>query len=79
LPLWPIAKSEKRRAKRKKANSAKEYKMRNPTLQWILWAITMVVFLVLALGGHTILLGLAITAVGALWYAVVPEARSGRQ
>jgi hypothetical protein len=53
--------------------------MRNPTLQWILWAITMVVFLVLALGGHTILLGLAITVVGALWYTVVPEARSGRQ
>jgi len=53
--------------------------MANKTVQWILWAIAMVVFLVLALGGHAILLGLAITAVGALWFTVVPEVRSGRQ
>ena len=53
--------------------------MRNTTLQWILWAIAMVVFLVLALSGHTTLLGVAITAVGIVWYTVVPKAHSGRQ
>ena len=35
----------------------------------------MVVFLVLALSGHTTLLGLAITAVGVIWYTVVPKPR----
>jgi membrane protein implicated in regulation of membrane protease activity len=53
--------------------------MANQTVQWILWAIAMVVFLVLALGGHTVLLGLALTAVGITWYTVVPKAHSGRQ
>ena len=53
--------------------------MANKTVQWILWAIAMVVFLVLALGGHTALLGLAITAVAVVWYTVVPKAHSGRQ
>ncbi len=48
--------------------------MANKTLQWILWAIAMVVFLGLTLSGHTTLLGLAITAVAVLWYTVVPEA-----
>ena len=37
--------------------------MANKTVQWILWAIAMVVFLALTLSGHTALLGLAITAV----------------
>jgi len=60
-------------------SSAKEYKMRNTTLQWILWAIAMVVFLGLTLSGHTTLLGLAITVVALIWYTVVPEARSRRQ
>jgi hypothetical protein len=49
--------------------------MANNRLQWILWAIAMVVFLVLALSGHTTLLGLAITAVGVIWYTVVPNPR----
>jgi len=53
--------------------------MENQTLQWILWAIAMLVFLVLALSGHTTLLGLTITAVAVFWYSVVPEARSRRQ
>jgi hypothetical protein len=49
--------------------------MANKSVQWILWAIAMVVFLVLALSGHTTLLGLAITAVGVIWYTVVPNPR----
>jgi len=53
--------------------------MENRTLQWILWAITMVIFLALTLTGHTMVLGLAITAVAVVWYAVVPKARSRRQ
>jgi membrane protein implicated in regulation of membrane protease activity len=53
--------------------------MENKTFQWILWAITMVIFLALTLTGHTTALGLAITAVAVVWYTVVPEARSRRQ
>jgi len=53
--------------------------MHNTTLQWILWGISMVVFLGLTLSGHTTLLGLAITAVALIWYTVVPTARSRRQ
>ncbi len=49
--------------------------MANQSAQWILWVIAMVVFLVLALSGHTTLLGLAITAVGVIWYTVVPNPR----
>ena len=49
-------------------------------MQWILWAIAMTVFLLLALSGHTILLGLAHHAVAKFWYSVVvPQARSERQ
>jgi hypothetical protein len=53
--------------------------MANNKVQWILWAIAMVLFVTLTLSGHTILLGLAITAVGVIWYSVVPKAHSGRQ
>ncbi len=42
--------------------------------QWILWAIAMVVFLTLTVTGHTMLLGLTITAVAVIWYTVVPPA-----
>ena len=61
------------------ANSAKEYNMRNTTLQWVLWAVAMVVFFGLTLTGHTTLLGLAITAVAVLWYGIVPKGHSSRQ
>jgi hypothetical protein len=50
--------------------------MANKTVQWILWAIAMVIFLSLTLTGHTTLLGLTIMAVAIIWYSVVPEARS---
>ncbi len=53
--------------------------MHNITLQWILWAVTMAVFLGLTLSGHTTLLGLTITAVAVIWYTVVPKASSRRQ
>ena len=46
--------------------------MLSKTLQWILWAIAMVVFLALSLSGHMIALGLTITAVAVIWYTVVP-------
>jgi hypothetical protein len=49
--------------------------MANKTFQWVLWAIAMVLFLGLTLSGHTTLLGLAITAVAVVWYAVVPAVR----
>ena len=53
--------------------------MLSKSKQWILWAIAMTIFLLLSLGGHTILLGLTITAVAIIWYTVVPKARSERQ
>ncbi|MGC2108916.1 MAG: hypothetical protein WA655_05320 [Candidatus Korobacteraceae bacterium] len=53
--------------------------MQCKTTEWILWAIAMVVFLVLAVNGRMTELGLAITAVALLWYVIVPALRSGRQ
>lgn len=53
--------------------------MKCRTTQWILWAIAMVVFLVLALSGRTRDLGLAIAAVAVVWYVVVPAVSSGRE
>jgi len=38
------------------------------TVEWILWAIAMTVFL-----------GLAIAVVAVLWYVIVPAFSSGRQ
>jgi hypothetical protein len=53
--------------------------MTSKSMQWVLWAIAMVIFLALALSGHTLLLGLAITAVALLWYGIVPKVGSRRQ
>jgi hypothetical protein len=53
--------------------------MLSKNMQWILWAISMLVFLVLMLGGHTMLLGLTLIAVAIIWYTIVPQARSRRQ
>ena len=49
--------------------------MLSKSMQWILWAIAMVVFLALTLSGHTALLGMTISAVAVVWYTVVPAAR----
>jgi hypothetical protein len=57
----------------------KELLMKCKTTEWILWTISMIVFLVLALNGRTRDLGLAIAAVAVLWYAIVPALGSGRQ
>ena len=46
--------------------------MLSTNIQWILWAIAMLVFLGLTLSGHTAALGLAIMAVAVVWYTVVP-------
>jgi len=48
--------------------------MSSKGLQWILWAIAMIVFLALSLGGHRMALGLTITAVAVVWYTFVPAA-----
>jgi len=53
--------------------------MKCQTAEWIIWAIAMVVFLVLALSGRMTDLGLAIAAVAVLWYVIVPALSSGRQ
>ena len=51
----------------------------NCRTEWILWAIAMTVFLVLALSGRTMDLGLAIAVVAVLWYVIVPAFSSRRQ
>jgi hypothetical protein len=48
--------------------------MLSKNVQWMIWAVAMVVFLVLALSGHTLALGLTITVVAVTWYSVVPAA-----
>jgi len=53
--------------------------MKCQTTEWILWAIAMVVFLVLAISGRTLSLGVAIAAVAVVWYVIVPAFSSGRQ
>jgi len=56
-----------------------EVLMKCQTTEWILWAIAMVVFLVLAISGRTLSLGVAIAAVAVVWYVIVPAFSSGRQ
>jgi uncharacterized membrane protein len=48
-------------------------------LEWIIFAVAMVVFLGFALSGHWTDLGIALVITGVLWYALVPEYHSGRQ
>ena len=50
--------------------------MQTKTAQWILWAITMVVFSALTLSGHFQLLALAIVLSSLLWYTLVPRTTS---
>jgi hypothetical protein len=49
--------------------------MKSQRAQWILWAITMSVFLWLSLSGHFNWLGVSIIASSLLWYALVPRAK----
>ena len=53
--------------------------MKSKTAQWIVWAVAMVIFTALTLGGHWYWLTAAITAVAVIWYAVVPKASSRQQ
>ncbi|MGB8885837.1 MAG: hypothetical protein WCC87_03890 [Candidatus Korobacteraceae bacterium] len=50
--------------------------MKSKTSQWILWAVTMVVFLWLTLSGHFDWLIVAMIVASAVWYSVVPRATS---
>ena len=53
--------------------------MKCQATEWILWAVAMGIFLILALDGRMYELGLAIAAVAVLWYGIVPALRSGGQ
>ena len=50
--------------------------MKNASVQWILWAVTMGIFLGLTLSGHFEWLALAIVASSLVWYTVVPHTSS---
>ncbi|MGB9254170.1 MAG: hypothetical protein WCC25_04955, partial [Candidatus Korobacteraceae bacterium] len=75
--LFSLGKGEERRANTEER--IPEVLMNCRTTEWILWAIAMTVFLVLALSGRTMDLGLAIAVVAVLWYVIVPAFSSGRQ
>jgi hypothetical protein len=49
--------------------------MKSKAGQWILWAITMSVFLCLSLSGHFDWLAVAIVASSLVWYSLVPRTR----
>ena len=53
--------------------------MRNTTLQWILWAVTMAVFLWLTLTSRWDWLIVAMVASSLVWYKVVPRTSSRQQ
>ena len=59
-----------------KSVEQREEAMQNKTAQWILWAITMIVFSALAFSGHFELLALAIVLSSLVWYTVVPRTTS---
>lgn len=48
--------------------------MKRQSAQWILWAITMALFLGLTLSGHFVWLAIAIVASSLVWYTLVPRA-----
>jgi membrane protein implicated in regulation of membrane protease activity len=53
--------------------------MKSKAAQWILWAITMVIFLALTLSGHFDWLIVAMIVSSLVWYTVVPRATSRQQ
>jgi len=53
--------------------------MTRVNLEWLVWAIAMILFSELALSGRWIQLGVALTVTGVLWYALVPEHQPRRQ
>lgn len=50
--------------------------MKSKTAQWILWAITMVIFLALTVSGHFDALIVAMIISSLVWYTVVPRTTS---
>ena len=50
--------------------------MKSQTAQWILWAITMTIFLALSLTGHFDALLVAMIVSSLVWYTVVPRSTS---
>jgi hypothetical protein len=50
--------------------------MKSKTAQWILWAITMAVFLWLTVSGHFDWLIVAMIVSSLLWHTVVPRTTS---
>ena len=53
--------------------------MHSKTAQWILWAITMSIFSVLALSRHFDALGIAIVVSSLVWHKVVSRSASRRR
>ena len=53
--------------------------MTSRNVQWIVWALLMVLFTVLTLTARWLDLALALTVTAVIWYGIVPEPRSGRQ
>jgi hypothetical protein len=54
-----------------------ELVMGSKFMQWMLWALVMIVFTGLTLTGRWMDLAVAMTIAAVLWYGIVPEARSG--
>ena len=50
--------------------------MKNKTVQWVLWAVTMLLFLGLTLTRHFDALLVAILISSLVWYGVLPRAAS---
>lgn len=86
--LSSVAKSEWRRAMNRRYEAkgllssytgqghSEEATMQSKTAQWILWAITMTIFLALTLSGHFDWLGVAIVLSSLVWYTLVPRTTS---
>lgn len=53
--------------------------MQSRSAQWILWAVTMAVFLGLAISRHFDALLIALIVSSLVWYVVVPRTASRRQ
>jgi hypothetical protein len=68
-----LAKGEQRNAN---SERRRRFIMQSKTAQWILWAITMIIFSVLAVGRHFDALLVAIILSSLVWYTVVPRRAS---
>ena len=53
--------------------------MTSRTVQWIVWALLMVLFTALTLMARWLDLAVALTVTAVIWYGIVPKPRSSRQ